>query len=450
MLKKRHRQHPNPPTRWALMIAAPARDWNVFKQIFTEHWDGFKRLYPRYDTLYYEGLVDKMLACGGPEKIGYIAYRCLHCGQGQHRVAMSCKSALCLRCAKVYVDNWVSQVSRMLHEGVIYRHIVLTVPEILRKTFYQQAQAVLSPFMRCGVRCLDDVFSRVKGRALQGGYIVVIQTHGRNGQYNPHLHIIATSGGWDPQASQWYHLDYIPYRLLRKKWQWHLLTMLRQTVQTDAMARLIDVCYTRYREGFVTNVQKGDVPTRYQTLATYLAKYVVSPPISVRRIDRYDGHQVTYHYRSHKSERVEWERVDVYTFIGRMVQHTFAKGFKRIRYYGVQATKTFAKLKRLIHAALAKVQGIMKGAIKIIAPLTYRQRYQQSSGRDPLRCPYGQSDMEVWHIWHPTYGVIYDELEAMKRGKYASQAPRAAPTGSPGRTLRPAARGISLSLPGLR
>jgi Putative transposase len=238
--------------------------------------------------------------------------------------------------------------------------------------------------------------------------------------------------------------------LLRKKWQWHLLTMLRQTVQTDAMARLIDVCYTRYREGFVTNVQKGDVPTRYQTLATYLAKYVVSPPISVRRIDRYDGHQVTYHYRSHKSERVEWERVDVYTFIGRMVQHTFAKGFKRIRYYGVQATKTFAKLKRLIHAALAKVQGIMKGAIKIIAPLTYRQRYQQSSGRDPLRCPYGQSDMEVWHIWHPTYGVIYDELEAMKRGKYASQAPRAAPTGSPGRTLRPAARGISLSLPGLR
>jgi hypothetical protein len=31
---------------------------------------------------------------------------------------MSCKSSLCLRCAKVYVDNLVSQVSRMLHEGI--------------------------------------------------------------------------------------------------------------------------------------------------------------------------------------------------------------------------------------------------------------------------------------------------------------------------------------------
>jgi len=213
-----------------------------------------------------------MLGCGNPEKIGYIAYRCLHCGQGQHRVAMSCKAALYLRCAKVSVDNWVSQVSRMLHEGVIYRHIVLTVPELVRKTLYQQSQAVLSPFMRCGVRCLDDVFSLVKGRALQGGYIVVIQTHGRNGQYNPHLHMIATSGGWEPQANQWCHLDYIPYRLLRKQWQWHLLAMLRQTVKTHEMARLIDVCSTRYREGLVTNVQKGDGPTRYQTLATYLAQ----------------------------------------------------------------------------------------------------------------------------------------------------------------------------------
>ena len=130
----------------------------------------------------------------------------------------------------------------MLHEGVIYRHIVLTVPAMLRQTFYQQATAVLSPFMRCGVRCLDDVFSRVSGTKLKGGYIVVIQTHGRNGQYNPHLHIIATSGGGDRQAQQWIHLDYVPYALLRKKWQWHLLTMLRQTVKTQEMKRLVDTC----------------------------------------------------------------------------------------------------------------------------------------------------------------------------------------------------------------
>ena len=94
-----------------------------------------------------------MLACGNPMKMGSVEYRCLHCGQGQHLVAMSCKSSLCLRCAKVYADNWVSQVSTVWPEGVIYRHIILTVPAMFRSTFYHNAAGVLSAFMRGGAQC---------------------------------------------------------------------------------------------------------------------------------------------------------------------------------------------------------------------------------------------------------------------------------------------------------
>ena len=88
------------------MTAAAPPAWNLFKQIFADHWDGFKRVHPRYDRRYYDGLVDKMLGCGNPDKMGYVEYRCLQCGMGKHLVSMSCKSSLCLRCAKVYVDNW--------------------------------------------------------------------------------------------------------------------------------------------------------------------------------------------------------------------------------------------------------------------------------------------------------------------------------------------------------
>src|SRR5919204_4648119 len=144
-----------------------------------------------------------MLACGNPEKIGYIEYRCLHCGQGQHLVAMSCKSSLCLRCAKVHVDNWVSQVSQMLHAGVIYRHIILTVPAMCRTTFYQNAAVVLSAFLRCGAQCLDDFYRTVRGKARRGGSITVLHTHGRHGQSPPHLPLLATSGGCDAQGARW-------------------------------------------------------------------------------------------------------------------------------------------------------------------------------------------------------------------------------------------------------
>jgi hypothetical protein len=142
--------------------------------------------------------------------------------------------------------------------------------------------------------------------------------------------------------------------------------------------------------------------------------------------------------------------VEVYPCIGRMVQHVFPKGCQRRRDDGVPATKTFATLQGVIQEALAKVQGLIKGAIKSIAPLPYRQRYQPSTGRAPLRCPHGHRDMGVWRLWPPTYGVIPAELVAIRRGKDASQAPRAAPTGGAGRTLWPATGGRPGSLPGLR
>ena len=54
------------------MLAAPARDWSVFQHIFADHWEPFQRAHPRYQTAYYDDLVAKMLACGNPEKMGYL------------------------------------------------------------------------------------------------------------------------------------------------------------------------------------------------------------------------------------------------------------------------------------------------------------------------------------------------------------------------------------------
>ena len=73
------------------MTAATPPAWSLFKQIFADHWDGFKRVYPRCDRRYSDDLVAQMLGCGDPDQMGYIEYRCLRCGEGPHRVAMSCK-----------------------------------------------------------------------------------------------------------------------------------------------------------------------------------------------------------------------------------------------------------------------------------------------------------------------------------------------------------------------
>ena len=90
---------------------------------------------------------------------------------------------------------------------------------------------------------------------------------------------------------------------------------------------LVDLLWKQYPQGFVGHVSKGKAPEYSKGLAKYLAKYVASPPISTRRVLKYDGDSVTYYYQEHKSKQRKTETVKVNTFIGRMVQHLLPKGF---------------------------------------------------------------------------------------------------------------------------
>jgi len=109
-------------------MTQPDQAKNVFKQIFVDGWAIFVQRYPRYAAM--DEVVQKMLGCGDPAT-GHALYLCPDC-QERHVVAFSCKSQFCLSCARVYGQTWVETVQEMLHPGVTYRHLILTVPEALR------------------------------------------------------------------------------------------------------------------------------------------------------------------------------------------------------------------------------------------------------------------------------------------------------------------------------
>lgn len=389
---------------------------NRFKQIFIDGWEDFKRTHPRYAAV--DAVVQKMLGCGDPAH-GYAVYLCPDC-QHRHIVAFSCKSQFCLSCAKAYGQQWVETVQEMLHPGVTYRHLTLTVPEALRPLFYQHPAVLLDGLMQAAQTAMDAVVAQVKRQAIKLGYIVVLQTAGRSATYNPHLHVIMTDGGLRPDGT-WQRLGYLPYDLLHRTWQAHVLQMIATRLAGNERAQaLVAEMRRRYPNGFVAYLQ-GDVRPRMRQLARYLAKYVVSPPIALSRISAYDPARgtVTYWYRDHQrgGKRTE-ATVSRETFIGRMVQHILPKGFQRIRYYGLQAICTLKKLReRIVAAVHVLVQQVLdvggRGRRR-----SYRERLRGMFGRDPLICPRCGSDLWLWQIWHPRYGVIYAELEQIKQGCY--------------------------------
>jgi hypothetical protein len=386
----------------------------TFKQIFRDYGEVFWQHYGHYFRPEVAEVVQKMLSCGDLAS-GYSTYRCEHCHEVK-RVAFSCKSSFCLSCCKVFIDEWVRHIGQTLYEGVSYRHVVLTVPDCIRLPFFHD-RSLLAALMQCGVQMLSKALSWFKKVPLEAGYVVVLETAGRAGHWNPHLPILMTSGGVTPQ-NRWREVSYFPYEELHQRWQYHLLTMLKARVDTPEMKQQIDSLWQKYPNGRVAYLEEGKVPAGGQGLAYYRAKYGVSPPISLRRILGYDGQRVRYWYRDHKSGKRQVAELPVLRFIGRMVQHLLPKGFHRIRYYGLHATCKHQRVKSLLKTIWVAMGRAIKGTYRVVRRQTYQERMLTSTGRDPLRCPGCSGPMMLWQVWHPRYGVVYDEVEQIKRGRY--------------------------------
>jgi hypothetical protein len=117
---------------------------------------------------------------------------------------------------------------------------------------------------------LEEVVSTVVRQQVKIGALVVVQTHGRSGHHNPHLHIIMTSGGIKEQTGKWLDLGYFPSEIIHRKWQCPRLKMLKEVAPTAELKSLIKELYQKYPRGFVAHVTKGKVPEQCRGLADTL------------------------------------------------------------------------------------------------------------------------------------------------------------------------------------
>ena len=395
---------------------------NKFIKIFEENWNKFKEKHSSYNSSRYDEEVAKMTTCGDPN-FGYVEYGCMCCGESRHQVAFTCKGHLCLSCSRVKSENFVGQVMEKLHPGIIYRHLILTIPDQLKPFFYNNRhdKELYNEFYRIGWEYIQDVFELVTGKRLRCGAIIVLHLAGRKGNYRPHLHIIVMNGGIDLISGKWLNIGYFPYeKILPRKWQWHLLKMVKEFDNSEEMRKLVDSLWKKYPQGFYNHFKKGDVPQKSQALVKYLSKYLFRPTISLKRILKYDSVRglVTYEYVDHKTKKSVIEEVGVMSFIGRMVQQLLPKGFHRVKYYGLQHSKTFSKSKELVLEGMSKVELSKIGeeqAVFKARKLSYQERLKIWTGKDPLECPSCGAEMEVIKVWSKKYGVMFDLLEELKK-----------------------------------
>ena len=372
----------------------------IIKKIFQDHWDSFLREHK--DKIHKEmhssviDAVTKMLICGTKD-MRYAMYLCTNCTQHHEKfVFFTCKSRFCTSCGKVYVDNWVKKMTAEILDRP-HRHLVFTIPEQLRAKIYQN---------RSLLKVLSDNAAKVvmeNTQDLTAGIITVVHTFGRDLSFNPHVHVLVTEGGLDDNA-QWFGIYFLPYSKLRKQWQYYLLTELRKCLpKTKDVSQLIDKLFVDYPKGFYVNAESKMDDA--QKAAKYIGRYIARPAIAESRIQSYDGETVTFTYEDHETGETQSEILPVLQFIGRLIMHIPKKGYQMVKRYGLYARHIKPVFKKALEL-MCKAKQLLFSFFSTRDRL--RQRIINRFQKDPLLCPKCGAEMELWLIWHPKYGVLYD------------------------------------------
>ena len=405
----------------------PFEELNLWQRVFAEHWERFAS---EYEDQHGEGVpenwrenVEKMLSCGDIRQ-GFYEYYCQECA-ATTKVGFTCKCKLCLRCFKTAVDGWLNQARKVLFEGVVHRQVVLTVPKRIRPLILAEAE-FLKLYMDAGAAAVKELIEQWrKKRKIRVGIMAVLQLHGRAGNRNPHLHFVVSEGGVDKDG-KWREVNFFDTKKLRKKWQYHVITALKKAVRGTAYEGewydKLGAMFRQYPTGFDCDCMPEEGPV--DRLVVYLLKYVSSPPISIRRLEGYDGENVTYRYEDHRKGEVH-ETIPATEFIGRMIQHLPPKGFRMVRYYGIYARPVRERIHALVADALKALVRRAKQVAEYFArkrlsacghaqaggtsPEAYREKLDERFGKGELRCPAcGSTKMLLIRIWSKTAGLVYE------------------------------------------
>ena len=102
------------------------------------------------------------------------------------------------RSARCCLAEWLQQE---VLEPVPHRHVVLTMPRLLRPTFRKRRELLLD-LSQCGAEALAKYTRTQLGADVRPGLVVSIASSGDLLEWHPHTHVLATDGSRGP-SSRW-------------------------------------------------------------------------------------------------------------------------------------------------------------------------------------------------------------------------------------------------------
>lgn len=333
--------------------------------------------------------IQKIIDCYN-KNLGCSIYICPECKDCIF-VGHTCKSRLCSSCGYKYKMERVENILETAY-NCKHRHLVFTIPDILRKFFYYPFENRINILFEAVNMTLDSLvnesfkkdkknykkakkyINKVKS---QLGFFAFLHTFGRDLKWNPHIHVLLAE--MKITNDKYEKIDFFCYESLRKRFRRNLLDLLEKELG-PSFKEIKKQCYSKkYENGFYVYAKKNEFKS-LKAGVEYVTRYCGRPPISENRIINYDGKNVTFSYNAHEDGKYHEKTVPVEEFIMLLVNHIIPSNFKTIRYYG------FYRKKPSIYEEISKM--IKKEWIQFRRTcLKYKMSILKCFNRDPYRCP---------------------------------------------------------------
>jgi hypothetical protein len=320
-----------------------ARESPLFRLV-EQHIEEFLRVYPaRFAKAHgplrsvVERVLRAFLTCGLVEH-GFARLWCGTC-RTSVLVPFSCRGrSFCPSCEKKKQLLWAEWPQKEVLEPVPHRHVVLTMPRLLRGIFRRRRELLLD-LSQCAAEALAEYMRTRVGPATRPGIVVSVATSGDLLQWHPHGHILVTDGAFSDDGA-FHSLETWDADAVMKLFRERLLARLieRHAISEDLARKLL----AWRHPGFSAHVGEA-IPFEDKKAIEDVACYVVRNPLSLKKLVYLDGEKAVL-YRSKMDPRLgrNFEAMDPLEWLARMADHIPDAGKHRTHFYGFYASRVRA------------------------------------------------------------------------------------------------------------
>jgi len=309
-------------------------------------------------------VVDAITACRTARLGGHVD----ECDGCEHRRISynSCCNRHCPKCQGSAQADWLeARQAEVL--PVPYAHVVFMVPQSLAPLALQNPRVLYSLLLRTVGRTLQDVALNPKHLGARIGFFAVLHTWGQTLVHHSHVHCVVPAGGLAEDGRTWRPCRsgfFLPVRVLSRLFRGRFVAGLWDAFGDGSLEFHGSLTRYRSRAAFARYL-KAACRTEWVVYAKppfdgpkhvlqYLARYTHRVAISNHRLLHVDAESVRFRYKDYRGCRIRSLTLPLHEFARRFLLHVLPKGFVRIRYYGLLANASRARLLACSRLALGQ------------------------------------------------------------------------------------------------